>query len=629
MFGDPQSAQIHVMPDLRLILPEYDTPERALDPAPRHLPAWIAASRTGDHDESGSRVLEVLLQYNRHALDTGGRYQAMMQLAPVVHEIVRLLQERMTGTTYPLAEKQRNRAQLIAQLLQETALGFKRVVHELVNENKKDRDDEIELQSVYHAMVFLADALLAAYLVYVPEPENAWGELHRLYRYAERRGLHTTSAGVGAPAQENAELKTINHAYRRVVLLFLANPYHLMGGEAAIVFNYLDQWALYGRLLPVDRVMSLEGKYFVDLNGDVPPQYAHHATVRDGSSEESAGAVFPPNTAADSDLRVLDVSRLVETISAMVKKFTELQSDPSTAAIPFKERIYRDMLSRLDRAWGGRRERKDERLPNSAQIIMVAGLSPSHHFVSGESEFTPEQDEVHFHRPAGVAAKPTFSLMPLEHEPWKTAEKLDKLEAGVAKPRISKFIGAEDLWEKIYATKAGANARKGDMEAEFTAQLWSQVNGSHGGLGISCDGRGKRIRVGDIAVLKHGQMMNEPWRAGIVRWLRDMQDGHLDIGVMTIDGSLRAVAVRSVGGVGSGGEYFRSLIVTHDGRETLLVPSAIYDLGTRLVLNNDKSLHYVKLTRICETTASFSQFEFQDIDTPASEQKNIEAIKSA
>lgn len=601
------------MPDLRLSLPALDVPAPVLDPAPRHLPAWIAASRTGDHDESGARLLGVLQQYNRYALDMPTRYQAMMQLAPVVREVIRLLRERMAGSTFPLAEKQRIRAQLIAQLLQESAFGFKHVIRDLATANKVERADDVELQSIYYAVVFLADALLAAYLVYVPEPAHAWGELHRLYRRAEVRNLHMTSVSSGVSPTENAELKTVNHVYRRVVLLFLANPYHLMSGEANTVFNSLDQWGVYGRLLPVDRVTSLEGKYFVDLNSGAPPQFAHHAVT----------------AAADADVRVLDVSRLVETLTAMLKKFSELQADPSVAAIPFKERIYRDMLSRLERAWGGRRDRKDERLQNSAQIIIVAGLSPSHYFASGEASFTPEQDEVHFHRPAGVAVKPTFSLMPLEHEPWKTSDKLDKLEAGVAKPRISQFTGAEDLWEKIYATKAGANARKGDLEPEFTAQLWAQVNGSHGGLGVSCDGRGKKIRVGDIVVLKQGQMMNAPWSAGIVRWLRDVKEGQLEIGVMTVAGMLRAVAVRSVGGVGSGGEYFRSLILNDGKRETLLVPSAIYDLGTRLVLNNKTSLQYVKLTRICETTSSFSQFEFESIDTPLTEKKNIEAIKAA
>ncbi|MBI3774236.1 MAG: hypothetical protein HY273_01550 [Gammaproteobacteria bacterium] len=357
--------------------------------------------------------------------------------------------------------------------------------------------------------------------------------------------------------------------------------------------------------------MSRDGKYFIGLDRDLPPQYALQHDL----------PVF------SDELRVLDVSRLVEHITSELDKYTEPQDDTDAATITLRERIRRDMLQRLQQAWGGRRERQSERKPNSAGVVMAAGMSASHHFVSNELPFTPERDEVRFYRPGGV--KQTFSLVPIEDEPWKAADKLDKLETGVAKPRLSQFAGAEDLWEKIYASKANTGKRAEDMDLDFTAQLWQQINGSSGGIGVACDGRGKRIRVGDVVVLKYANNLSADWQAGSVRWLRDVRDEQLEIGIKAIPGSLQPVAVRSIGGVGSGGEYFRSLLLTEGETTHLLVPSAIYDVGTCLVLNRGESLVYVRLIRMHEATASFSHFEYEVIEVPFSEQKNIEAMRAA
>jgi hypothetical protein len=88
--------------------------------------------------------------------------------------------------------------------------------------------------------------------------------------------------------------------------------------------------------------------------------------------------------------------------------------------------------------------------------------------------------------------------------------------------------------------------------------------------------------------------------------------------------------VRAIGGAGTGGEYFRSLliepIVLNDGTPTLLVPASIYDIGTQLVLNRRTTLEYVRLTHMVDTTSSYSMFEFKHIEVPPAEQAKIDAL---
>jgi hypothetical protein len=602
------------MTELNLNLPAQDNLDaRALDPPPHQLTGWLEILRTGNFEDAAERVLDLLRAYNRCQLEPAVRFQSMGLLCPVIRELVGSLKTRSSALTFPLNDKQRVKAELIASLLRETATGYKIVVNDLAEGDKNYRlSQDIVVQAIYQAMVFLSDSLLASYLVYVSEPAGVWGELHRLFRYAEASNLHGERTGASAASEDAVgELRTINHAYKRIVLLYLANPYHLMSGEVATVYGQLNQWAVNARVLMPDRVPSLEGKFVVDLAGEQPPHYVlHHARIE-----------------PTAEVRVLDIGRLVVGVATMVKKYAEFHADPARASMTLNDRIYRDMLQRLERAWGGRRERKDERMPRAANIVMAAGMSACHHFVGGEKPFLPERDEVRYHRPEGL--QPALSLMPLEHEPWKTSEKIDKIEAQVTATRLSTFDGAEDLWEKIYATKARAHARMEDLDPEFTAQLWQQFDGSGGGMGIRCDGRGKRIRVGDLLVYKDAGHINGEWRVGVVRWLRDLHDHTLDIGVMTLAGSVYAMAVRSIGGVGSGGEYFRSLLLRDGKAKTLLLPCAIYDVGTRLVLNSGHAITYVKLTAVRETTTSFAHFEYEQIETPASEQKNIDAIRNA
>ena len=599
--------------ELRLTIPAHEHLDaQSLNPAPRHLAAWLASFRVGEYDDAAERLLDVLRQYNRCPMKPGARYQFLDQLQPVIRQYLDTLSDRLSGNTYPLPDKPRAKFQLIAALIQESAYGYKQVIDDLIrSENKNSSANTMLVQSLYHAVMFLSHRLLAAYSVYLPEPEGVWGELHRLYRFAERHDLLAAPMSMPDAIQEGGgDAQTIKHAYKRIVLLYLANPYHLMSGEAGAIYLHLNAWATHGRLLAAEQNLLLDGKYLIDLAQELPPQYALQN--------------HPPSRS--SDLRVLDVSRLVEHIGSELNKYTELRPEPGASTKTLRERLRRNMLQRLEHAWGGRRARQDERMPNSADIVIAAGMSASHYFVSNEREFTPEVDEVRFHRPGGM--KKTFTLVPIQDEPWRAADKLDKLEMGVAKPRLSQFFGAEDLWEKIYANKENTGKRAQDVEQDFTAQLWQQINSSNGGMGMSCDGRGKRIRVGDVVVLKFVNNLSADWKPGIVRWLRDVRDEQLEIGIMVMTGNLQPVAVRSIDGVGSGGEYFRSLIISEDATAHLLVPSAIYDVGTCLVLNRGEDLIYVRLVQMHEATASFSRFEYAVIATPPSEQQNIEALRA-
>jgi hypothetical protein len=92
------------------------------------------------------------------------------------------------------------------------------------------------------------------------------------------------------------------------------------------------------------------------------------------------------------------------------------------------------------------------------------------------------------------------------------------------------------------------------------------------------------------------------------------------------------VATRAVQGVGQGGEYFRALVLSatelDDPDASLIVPGAIYDIGTVLAINSRDAIKYVELTGLLESTRSYSHFRFKVVGTPASESKNIATMRA-
>jgi len=140
-------------------------------------------------------------------------------------------------------------------------------------------------------------------------------------------------------------------------------------------------------------------------------------------------------------------------------------------------------------------------------------------------------------------------------------------------------------------------------------------------------------RVGEIVAYQlTGEGRDENWRIGCVRWLRVTENNSMELGVMQVDISAAPTATRAIQGVGQGGEYFRSLIapavVLMADAATLIVPAAIFDIGSLLAVNTGNEVHYVRLTRIVDATKSYSQFHFTITKRPDSETKNIMSMRA-
>jgi len=617
------------MTGIKLQIPRQQPAHTAsIDTHPKQVQAWIASLPMANVNETAGHVLRVLKEFNRMPMASADRHHIMGLIQPVVDHVVKAIKKRYLTATFPLSEKIGKNVDVVRSLLAETAFGYKIIVVELVPTGGQEEIEEIMLlDSIRHTIRHLANILLETYLVYTLDSKGIWAELHQLYRYVEKNAGYMGKTRYIAD-QDDLQTEIIN-AYKRILLLALGNPYQFMQGEANRVYQYLEDWAPKCRIIRPGAKDSLSSKFIIDLAIDAAPRYV----------------TAKMKSAQPIEARILEVSDVLDEVRNCLSALAApSKSTGTTIQTTLGKRMRRDMLVRLESAWSMRSERLSTRTTQLSKVIMASGLSACHHFVSGEVPFTPEKHEIEI-RKAQLAAKgvSNMELVPHDAEHWQSEDMAKRLATGIVKPRTSHFdTGAgedhKDMWIKVYATEARRlvedEQKRSAAEPTYAIHLWHQKNDNSGGRGLVCNyGQHIQVNVGELVAYKPiDTAEHTEWAIGLIRWLRIQQESAVHIGIKSLSEDSLAVSTKGIKGVGAGCEYFRCLLVPNldplEHPTTLLVPAAIYDVGSILVMGLKDKLIYVRLTRLVQATKSFSQFQFEVSTAPITEMERALSLKA-
>ena len=607
------------MQKLNFTLPDLGTEKTtSLEPGPKLLKSWLDELPLGDMEASGLQVLSALQAYNRVVLTPSERLQTLNIFGRVVQELTAGLTSKYRDSTFPLSERNRQRYQLVDKLLEEIAFGFKRLVLDLHNKWNQTQMPSRELfDAIRISIVYLAKRLVAAYGTYSTEPAGIWRDLHQLYMLANQFQIKYSEKNYTSQIQQVTD---VIHAYLRIVMLSITNPYHLMQGEAQLIYNYLNKWVAGCRIVLLSGNQLHNGDLVIDLDSDFAPQFVY------------CDDFHRPRNARTVDMENL-LLRFKQTISGLTTR-KQSAGGIENANMTFNERIRRDMLFRLQTVWNNRMQRAGERVASSEKLQLVSSLSATHFFVDGQKEFFPESDEVRIHKPERnlTSSEQVLSLVPIDYEPWKDEDDINSIETDFENKRISLFNEDLDIWEKIFASKSHARAMHQKHAMHYKSHTWNQTNSSDHGLGLRYEAtENARVSVGNIVA--YYSDIGKKWCLGVVTWMKEQTINQFHMGVRLINGMPEAVAVRAISGTGSGSEYFRCLQLSESSENNnstkLIVPASIYDVGTQVVLNYRDKLIYVQLTDMIKTTTCYSMFRYQVIEVPAVEQNKIIQIKSA
>ncbi len=578
----------------------------AVDLRADRLPRWVEKLPKLNYQETAAALSRVLEDINYCVLGAGQRYEALETLVPEVESLTAALCKQCGHLTYPMPPAKREIYLKAQTLLEECCAGYKAVVLDVVRSDVVvDAAHTRMRDAMVRAVEFLGQRLVLAYLVYEDPPAGVWGELHRLYHFAEQKGVE------GIRVEHIAD-QSVRDLYLRAVLMAMANPYHLMQGEALEVYQHLRKWALAAQIQlfeeATDSAGSSEavGQFYVDLASENPPGYH-----------------FEGEALAQS-ARVVQLQEVVKIVADAVKKLM------LNKHLDIATRMQRDLLRRLRNAWGCRSERKAQRVPQQCTAVVAAGLNACHHFLSGEQEFAPEQGEVELHGDS-FKKKETLSLVPLDDEHWKDDETLGKLERGVLKPRAYGFDVEDketDIWKKAHtvqlAGKTGLEASVEQRTLQSLVRLECRDE-SDGGLGLDYVGGGSiQLRVGELVALRDELPSGEvAWQICVVRWLFCGGGGErVHLGLSNIADRAQATAVRGLQGMGQDSQYLRALLVPCDGKQSVIVPVGRFDTGSRLLLFSDGRLQVGELQRLQQTNKTFSQY-LVDLSPPTVEQQEL------
>ncbi len=588
-------------PPLRI--PDQDrAPGTGPDLRPEALDAWVARLPLADPERTADLLLEILQVLNRTRLPADQRREALARLRAPVAGVMGALSGRYAQAVLPLRERDRRCAARVLALAEEGAFAEKALAARptaAVGTARSSGAAPAYPEALARSAAALGRLLLEHYRVYAPVPEGVWGELHRLYRHGE--ALSGATGGTGPAA-----LADLFRAYQRAALLALANPYHLMQGEAHEVDRALEEWVPAARLEPPGPA-GVSGRFFVALDGEFPPGFG-----------VSGGAVTA------GGVRILEVAPVLRRVAERITA--------SGARLSLAQRLERGMWLRLHRAWSARAPRRQGRVPQSTPLRLVVGIGACHHFLSRGADFRPEWDEVRIRNGPSAGGSPQLTLVPKELEPWRRHGEEERLRNGIVRPRESRFDPDDrrhDVWGKIYTYPVDELP----TIRGFESSLWECSDVSVGGLAVrGAPPPSTRVRVGQLVGFadSNSNPGEEAWALGVVRWLKAHLGGHLEMGIKRLAEQAEPVATRAVVGAGGGTEYFRALGIPVPGPQrtmaALIVPAVMYDVGTVLAVNLGARLLYVRLTRIRESTRAFAQFEYRTVPAPVGEHEFLPEI---
>jgi hypothetical protein len=582
---------------------ELDTPW-AVEHRVEAITNWLSQLPLANPFAALRDIIDYLARLNRSQFPAKRRFSLTQALTPTVASLVPLIRKEYLDAQLPLTDRKRQRHDLVLTAWRETAIAYKTVLMDLILTEKEVLDPkEILIPALAECMDALIEQLVEHYAIYAPDPHNVWGELHQVFHYGRVHAIDEIAIAAGRGRPGNV---TLGQTYRRVLLLALADPFHLMPGEAIRLAADLGDLSAQCNLTPAASGHGEEGAFWVAVHVDSGPMYRDPATA---------------TTPLPKEALLVDVRPVAEAIRKRLSEGSARALATHATQTTLEQRQYREMYLRVAHALGARGPRRSARTPTAEQrVVMTSGLSAAHHFASGEAPFDPEATEPKLAY-LGSSAPVVHTELQLQR-----SSPASKPTGAEVTPTINELLGnEEDVWARPFrAAQTVSQSPFDHSPLEHHYFTCTVTDSSQGGfaLSFSPEQGALRTRVGDLLAIKHvsgAQAIDTapPWRVCAVRWLRS-SIAAVDLGVAVIAEDALAVATRAIDGVGKGGQYQRALIVPRGGltaaEATLIAAPAIYDAGTVLKVNTERALVHLRLIKLVEATGSYARFTYRVLE---------------
>ena len=517
---------------------------------------WIAALPLTNAPAAQAEIqLQLELLNHTSALSGGERWLILEQLRETIYYVQDTLARKYLGKPIPLEAGELSLWKKTLALWQDFTQGYQICLQNY-------QDNELTLASfapaILHRILRLTGMQMATYqTLYQEVPDALWRQLHRTYALAEELHLNKTSVKDSLSAQENTRAEA---AYLHILLLDMADPYHLQPKQFEQTNRWLERWSTRVSLSP-------------SLPGPTHPELKLPALGIDLNC--SVGIQFGAPFAKDAQVRHLDINLLAATLLKRIRHLRK-GGDPSELDIgaECQQPACETLLVHLFHVWCEMpQNRAFDRRPGAIDAQISFGMASIHFFCNGAKPFRQPTDRAHN----------DFN--------WREAQDL-KL-----------FGQVSSQTKKLQASQVG-----------FAAENWQILDESALGFKLAAKGlHAARVSLGQLIAIRHPQAKH--FAIGIIRWMRFDRSGDLNVGIRTFPGIPMAVGIRAPVLISSLQNKFLQAFLLPEipvlkEQASLVLPLGWYSNNKQIELYIDDTLK-VRLTKSLERGVDFERVTFE------------------
>ncbi|NOY16926.1 MAG: hypothetical protein GXP23_08350 [Gammaproteobacteria bacterium] len=406
------------------------------------------------------------------------RLLLLRQLQEPVTNILQAVHARRIGITLPIANENVKLLGAVDGLLRDLICGYNAIIEEargsigFMRAASKSQFSE----ACYGSITFQTRRL--SYESYRPVRKGIWSQIHLVYRIA--RECESETFPVQIESSENTYQSSIEHIYKRAILIGRSDPYHFSFRGVTRLFDSLEKWPEMVRLTHETVVPGNNSMFIIDLNSDFPaaPYFQNADEVTDGR------------------FLILDTTELMERLNKELKSVMHSITGGLKGINQVQGFERMEILRHIVVSWGMHPIRKAEREDLSLDCKIVFGLTN------------------------------IFSIL----HPDLDADKVDDIDFD-STAEIQIVLG-------VFQERFGKS-----LDRNSFVSSWKIGNESSGGYSLNHTRTStKELRVGDILALqKSGE---HEWNICIVRWAMEGDDGQLQAGVFKIGTNAEPISMK-------------------------------------------------------------------------------------
>ncbi len=554
--------------------------------------------------ETARQIYNTLVEFNRTEIPDLLRAKTVEKFRPPVEYITNNLQKHFVEVGLPLSRKGWKTAALARELHKELAVSYKIIIERMIAGDSAHFDRRLLVIALHRALHYLGQTLLQYALVYVSWPDGVWREINAIYAYASQNLIHQVpvKADDGKSGGLNSSIEDL---FKALMLFASATPHRLRQSHARLLFENLGAWSTHTTVLSEDDGGTSLGRFNVDLWTDSAPMHNSLRTPMPGKR-----------------MAILDVRALLKKLRS---DFEEAPWDNRSGIQSGKQVVTRPLLRLLIMAWSRPPDRRFVRTRLNFDLQVVAGLHAIYanlhadenppYATTAAALFTLEENDTPQARARAKINWTPGSLDNVSLSPLDSDFVTDSLfsDSHLA-PKVSRVPAAK---LRDFAAQGGGPQHEA-AENDGGRHAVTTINESAGGYCIRWKGENiPRVKIGELIGVE-APSDRKKYGLGVVRWMHQLSDESLDLGLEVMSTRCEAGEVREGdrSTPRNRAPSFKCLVINDTDPSTnatasLIMSAMSLQTGTEVLLSIGEKEQPVRLTKMVEFSSAFARYQFE------------------